>query len=312
MVRKYSSPLALALLVLAALPAAAQAPRAPYSKDWVTWFEPAGIPWEKQNYRLDSARTAVIEDDGNGGLKFNGFEWPAGDLGRARRCRVSGPLPEPKLSRMRFIIDCPNDWYHHFFIATNSLRAAQDLVDRVVAPGEADGPAARAIRERLAARTAATLFVDDLASVPEAKRMAVLKSVGDAGATAVKKTVYREAPYLELDLGTHDDVFNTIQLNRTQRVARVVLDRLIPAARKVEESLAGVDPIAGIALKLSVAYKNFVTPNNNEAGVDSVEMFLPRAELRKFLNDEITSQQLVAAGVVRVNGNRVDVDLAQQ
>ena len=28
--------------------------------------------------------------------------------------------------------------------------------------------------------------------------------------------------------------------------------------------------------------------------------------------DEITSQQLIAAGVVRVNENRVDVDLAQQ
>jgi hypothetical protein len=140
----------------------------------------------------------------------------------------------------------------------------------------------------------------------------VLKSVGDAGATSVKRIVYRDAPYLELDLGAHEDVFNTIQLNRTQRVARVVSDRLIPSARKIEQSMAGIDGIAGISLKLAIAFKNFVTPNNNEAGVDNVEMFLPRAELRKLLNDEITSQQLIAAGVVRVNGNRVDVDLAQQ
>lgn len=299
-------------LVWLALPLAAQAPRAPYSKDWVIWFQPAGIPWEEQRYRLDSARTAVIADDGNGGLTYNGFAWPAGELGRARRCRVSGPLPEPKLSRMRFIIDCPNDWYHHFFIPTSSLAAAQGLIDRVIAPGEADGPAARAIRERIAARAAAALFIDDLASVPEAKRMAVLTSVGNAGATSVKRTIYREAPYLEMDLGAHEDVFNTIQLNRTQRVVRVVLERLIPAARKIEESLAGIDPITGIALKLTVSFKNFVTPNNNEAGVDTVEIFLPRAEVKKLLNDEITSQQLIAAGVVRVNGNRVDVDLAQQ
>jgi hypothetical protein len=303
---------ALLAFVLAAVPLAAQAPRAPYSRDWITWFQPAGIPWEVQHYRLDSVRTAVIEDDGNGGLKFNGSAWPAGDLGRARRCRVSGPIAEPKLSRMRFMIDCPNDWYHHFFIATTNLTAAQQLIDRVIAPGEADGPAARAIRERVVARVASALFADDLASVPEEKRLAILKTAGDAGATGVKKTTYREASYLELDLGTHADVFNTIQLNRTQRVARVVLEQLIPAARKIEESLAGVEPIAGIALTLAVSFKNFVTPNNNEAGVDNVEMFLPRAELRKLLNDEITSQQLVTAAVVRVNGNRVDVDLTQQ
>jgi hypothetical protein len=32
----------------------------------------------------------------------------------------------------------------------------------------------------------------------------------------------------------------------------------------------------------------------------------------KLANDEVTSQQLVVASVVRLNGNRIDVDLSQQ
>jgi hypothetical protein len=46
--------------------------------------------------------------------------------------------------------------------------------------------------------------------------------------------------------------------------------------------------------------------------MDKLEILVPRAELAKLANDEVTSQQLVAASVVRLNGNRIDVDLSQQ
>ena len=80
----------------------------------------------------------------------------------------------------------------------------------------------------------------------------------------------------------------------------------------MERGLAGVEAVQGVALQVGIAYKNFVNPDNGEAGLDLVEILVPRAELAKLANDEVTSQQLVAASVVRLNGNRIDVDLSQQ
>lgn len=304
--------LAFAILFALALPAAAQTSRPPYERTAVAFFVPAGVPWEEQRHRLNFPRTAVVEDDGQGLVRFNGYEWPAGELARTQRCRASGPVFEKKQNRMRFIVDCPQEWLKHFFIPTDDMDTALKLLERFVARGKAGGPEERAIQEKLASRAAAALFAGDLAPVPEPKRLSIMKAVTGLGASAVRKTTYRDLPYLEVDLGVHGNVFNTIQLNRTQRVARVVLDQMIPAARRLDEELAGIDPIAGLTLKVAVSYRNFVTPQNGESGIDTVELFLPRGEIAKHRRDEITSQQLIASGVVRVNDNRVDVDLAQQ
>ena len=42
---------------------------------------------------------------------------------------------------------------------------------------------------------------------------------------------------------------------------------------------------------------------------DTVELLFPRAELRRYENYDITGQQLINAGFVLINGERVGLDL---
>jgi hypothetical protein len=162
------------------------------------------------------------------------------------------------------------------------------------------------------ARVVEPLFAKELAAVPEERRSGLVAAIRKVGAGEVAPLTYRDSLYLSLYLGPHGNVFNTIQMNRTQRVARVTTEQLIPALRAMERGLAGAEAVQGVALQVGIAYKNFLNPDNGEAGLDLVEILVPRAELAKLANDEVTSQQLVNAGVVRLNGNRIEVDLSQQ
>lgn len=86
---------------------------------------------------------------------------------------------------------------------------------------------------------------------------------------------------------------------------------LVAAVRKV-----GAGGIAAQtyrdALYLSLDLGPHVKPDNEEAGSDKLEILVPRAELAKLADDEVTSQQLVNASVVRLDANRIEGDLSQQ
>lgn len=298
-------PLAAALL----LTVPSFADRVLYRGAKVTLMLPDNTRYETGRFMLMTTNEATVADDGHGGVRVGSSDWPTDSLPRARECTAVGPHILRKENRVRLVLNCIGIPQLHYFVSGIDGDSALELFHRFVAPGTPDGPAARALRDKAATRVAQTFFVGDLSSVSEEKRVALMKAITDLGATSLKKTIYRDAPYLDLNLGDHDVVFNTIQLDRNQRVARVTAEHLIPAARKLEEQLVGIDALTGVALTLSVGYKNFVNPTNAESGVDKIELFVPRAELTKLLRDEVTGQQLLANSVVRLNGSRVDVDL---
>jgi hypothetical protein len=297
------------VLVLAALPASARDLK--YVGDKVTVLVPDGIPFVKEKFMAFPVLTATFESDGQGGVRFTGVD-PA-RIPRLRECTASGPaIPRKKADRTRIEIVCSGEGIWHLFALTSDLQAAQALIDQFVVPGPASSPAAQALIDKVVARAMAPLFAQELAAVPEERRSGLVEAGRKVGAGGVSPLTYRDSLYLSLSLGPHPNVFNTIQMNRTQRVARVTAEQLIPALREIERGLSGTEAVQGVALEVGIAYKNFVNPDNGEAGLDRLEILVPRAELKKLADDEITSQQLVAAGVVRLNGNRIDVDLSQQ
>jgi len=298
-----------AVLVLAALPVSARDLK--YVGDKVTVLIPDGIPFVKEKFMAFPVLTATFESDGQGGVRFTGVD--PNRIPRLRQCTASGPaIPRKKADRTRIEIVCPGEGIWHLFALTNDLQAAQTLIDQFVVAGPPDGPAAQALLEKAVSQATAPLFAKELAAVPEERRSGLVAAIRQVNAGEVTPLTYRDSLYLSLDLGPHGNVFNTIQMNRTQRVARVTTEQLIPALRAMERGLAGVEAVQGVALQVGIAYKNFVNPANGEAGLDLLEILVPRAELAKLANDELTSQQLVAASVVRLNGNRIDVDLSQQ
>lgn len=297
-------------LLLAALPAAGE--RVKYMGKKVTVLIPDGIELTPETFMAFPILTSTFESDGQGGVRFAGVD-PASSIPRPRECTASGPaVPRKKPDRTRLEVVCPGEKIWHLFTPTSDLQAAQALIDQFVVPGPPDGSAVQALLEKAVARVMTPLFAKELAAVPEERRSGLVAAIRKAGAGKVEPLTYRDSLYLSLYLGPHGNVFNTIQMNRTQRVARVTTEQLIPALRAMERGLAGVDAVQGVALQVGIAYKNFLNPGNEESGLDLVEILVPRAELAKLANDEVTSQQLVAASVVRLNGNRIDVDLSQQ
>lgn len=298
------------VLLLAVLPAAGE--RLKYMGKKVTVLIPDGIELTPEKFMAFPILTSTFESDGQGGVRFAGVD-PASGIPRARECTASGPaVPRKKADRTRLEVICPGEKIWHLFTLTNDLQAAQALIDQFVVDGPPDGPAAQALLEKAVARVMEPLFAKELAAVPQERRSGLVAAVRKVGAGGIAPLTYRDSLYLSLNLGSHANVFNTIQMNRTQRVARVTTEQLIPALREIEKGLSGAEAVQGVALEVRIAYKNFVKPDNEEAGSDKLEILVPRSELAKLADDEITSQQLVAAGVVRLNGNRIDVDLSQQ
>lgn len=297
-------------LLLAALPAAGE--RLKYMGQKVTVLIPDRIELTPEKFMAFPILTSTFESDGQGGVRFAGVD-PASGIPRLRECTASGPaVPRKKADRTRLEVICPGEKIWHLFTLTNDLQTAQTLIDQFVVPGPPDSPAAQALLEKAVARVMEPLFAKELAAVPQERRSGLAAAVRKVGAGKVEPLTYRDSLYLSLNLGPHANVFNTIQLNRTQRVARVSAEQLMPALREIEKGLAGVEAVQGVALEVQIGFKNFVKPENGEAGVDKLEILVPRAELAKLADDEVTSQQLFNASVVRLDGNRIDVDLSQQ
>ena len=155
------------------------------------------------------------------------------------------------------------------------------------------------------------LFAGDLSGIPVDTRVAYLKDRKGAPLPSVGVAVYKERKYLSLDLSTGTTVYNTLQLNQTQRVARAISQDLLPELKRAEPLLAAAtDTIFGVKILCKIPWKNFMRTYEN--GTDSLELYVPSEKLRLFMNADITSQAMIDSSVVIVDGNRIDVNLSQQ
>lgn len=77
------------------------------------------------------------------------------------------------------------------------------------------------------------------------------------------------------------------------------------------KTLAGVSGIDGFKIKLRIGHKNFVTEQYLNPYYDDLHIYASNEVIKKFAEDDITSQQFINESIVLVNGNRVDVSLTQ-
>ena len=107
------------------------------------------------------------------------------------------------------------------------------------------------------------------------------------------------------------EVYNTIQLNQPARVARAIEKDVLAAMRMAYKAPAGVSGIDGFKIELRVGHKNFVTEQYLNPYYDDLHIYATNEVIKRFAEDDITSQQFINHSIVLVNGNRVDVSLTQ-
>ena len=186
--------------------------------------------------------------------------------------------------------------------------AAQAIPQLLIEPTKSDEIAAW--REAAWSELAKATFTESLASLPADKQRSILEALRGVNVSRVSVETFKEKPYLSVNFGSGDYVYNTLQMNRTERVARRTseilgtLKSLYRALGKCPEQLHGVK------VSYSAQFKNFVR-EYEESGIDSVDAYIPCELLAKFQDADITSQALINGSVIIVNGDRVEVALTQ-
>jgi hypothetical protein len=67
------------------------------------------------------------------------------------------------------------------------------------------------------------------------------------------------------------------------------------------------DSADGLAFSIVIPAYNFVTGGENKT--DILRVYLPLAEMKRFMDSDITSQKLLESSVVLLNGDRVEAKL---
>jgi hypothetical protein len=149
------------------------------------------------------------------------------------------------------------------------------------------------------------IFTGQLAGLPEPMKLSLFGMVC-SGQGTLGTVAFKGSTYLAVTLGYDGTVYNTLQLNQSARIAKVINDRLLDDIKAFQgvANLAGID---GVEFTAQIYFRDFV--NEILATSDSLEIYVPLGLANKFANQDITSQQLMDGSVVILNGNRVQVSL---
>lgn len=234
-------------------------------------------------------------------------QWRLAGFPSLRVCRGYKPKASSKMPgfvKMDLFCDKGNVM---LVVEGRDIEKAKSLFRQVLARGNADSPAARQQVRDAAEAISAHVFDGSLASFPEAARIPFVLLLVTEGAVAIDRLFYKNAEYFQIDFGVHGEVYNTIQMGRSDRVRRVINELFLEALSTDAAQLRAATGLGGIGLVTEIRYRNFVT--NNESGADVLEIFAPMEPLLRFIADEITAQQLLDGSVVRLDGSRIEVSL---
>ena len=274
------------------------------------------LPREGELYDLNAVRrlgmvfSTTILSEGDNGLLVGGHEdWQTRGFPAMVECKSYKPKPAKRIPRhIKMDLAC-YDFNVMLLVEGNDVEAAKALFRQVLLRGKPDSPAAEAYCQEAFAKIGDKIFSGPLAGYPQSARAAfVLSFHALDGARSLVRTEYKGDVYLLADLGSHNEVYNTVQLGRQERIARVFNERLLRSLRSAGKLSRDLEGLNGFAFEIDIRYRNFVT--ENEAGTDRLEIFAPIDVLGRFVDDDISSQKLLEGSTVRLNGNRTEVDLS--
>ena len=148
------------------------------------------------------------------------------------------------------------------------------------------------------------------AVAPESRQLLLLFAHATAAGTGISHEQFRGEEYLVVDLGADSNVYNTLQMNQTQRIARILNDRLLNVLKAFAEPVRDVEVVFGVKLDFEIPYRNFLD-DDAEPDHDVVRLYASSDDVKAFADFEITSQEFIDRSFVIVNENRVQIPLSE-
>jgi hypothetical protein len=183
-----------------------------------------------------------------------------------------------------------------------SVKDVNAAFDAVTAPS-----AASYLPEAYAA-LARKIFVGPLANLPSAQQQELLRYAHViANGTAIASTIYKEKPYLVVDLGMDTTEYNDLKFSQATLVAHVMNERLLKLLKAFAGPVKDASDIYGVKLELSIPHRSFLS--ESLPNFYKLELYAPSALVRQFADADITNQLFLDGCVVIVNDNRIQVSL---
>lgn len=113
--------------------------------------------------------------------------------------------------------------------------------------------------------------------------------------------------YIGVLISSDVNVYNSLKLDQPARVRRLLNERLLRLLKEFAQAAEGARTY-GLMVSLRIPYRDFLG-HDSSMGYDTLQLYVPIREIKRFAEYEITSQDLVDAAVVIVNDNRVSVEL---
>lgn len=174
---------------------------------------------------------------------------------------------------------------------------------------EGDTAAIDAHMEAAQTAVATRFFVSK--GVPAESARKIVAALDPERVSTIEMTQRKEQDYFTMQLLWDRSYYNNLKVNQPQRVARDIVERILPVVKALGPGLRGAkEGLAGIALKMNILHRNAVT--NGDEGRDEVTMYIPSDLAAQFADADISAQKLVDGSVVLVNDNRFDVTLSDQ
>lgn len=120
--------------------------------------------------------------------------------------------------------------------------------------------------------------------------------------------VFKENVYLSVSLGDDSLVYNSLRLDQLSRARKILNEEIIPLMRQFAVETQDADFAFGIAIEWNIPYRDF-SKDDELPYFDYLRVYAPRGALKNFVEYAITSQDLVDASVVLINGNRIALSL---
>ena len=158
-------------------------------------------------------------------------------------------------------------------------------------------------QQEVVAKILPLIFAGKLASITTKAKLRLLSEVRYID-SAIRTEKYKGDTYLVLNAGGDVQIYNTIQMDQSARVAHALNQRVLSYMKRVAKIISFHSEVDGIKVEIDLPYKNFVTEYNNQPNYDHLEIYAPMDVIRQFADDELTNQEFVEESVLLVNGNR--------
>ena len=221
-----------------------------------------------------------------------------------------------------------------FYTDRSSVQAE---FDRAVSTGNANSQDTESRLTKIYDRMATDVFQGPLDLVPPDLRIGLLQYAHRSlGGADLGHATFRQGDYLIVNLGRDPSIYNTLQLNQSQRVARILNEGLLGPLKEASTALDGTG-LAGVRLELVIPHRDFLSDSLAEedklilyalassdaqafaeyedslsdslVDEDKLILYALASDAQAFAEYELTNQEFIDACVIIVNDNRIEVRL---